>query len=96
MSGPVGIYSIVGEVTKESVILNLANLTALLSVNVGFLNIMPFPAFDGGRIFFLLIEKLRGKPFNPNIENMVNTVGFALLMILVLIVTVGDVGRLFG
>ena len=96
LSGPVGIYSIVGEVTKESVLLNLASLTALLSVNVGFLNIMPFPAFDGGRILFLIIEKLRGRPVNPKIENMVNTIGFALLMLLVVYVTIGDVGRLFG
>ena len=96
LSGPVGIYSVVGEVTKESVFLNLASLTALLSVNVGFLNIMPFPAFDGGRILFLLIEKLRGRPVNPKIENMVNTIGFALLMLLVIYVTIGDVGRLFG
>ena len=94
LSGPVGIYSVVGEVTKESVLLNIASLTALLSVNVGFLNIMPFPAFDGGRIFFLLIEKLRGKPVNPKIENAVNTAGFCLLMVLVVFVTWNDIIKL--
>lgn len=94
LSGPVGIYSVVGEVTKESALLNIVSLTALLSVNVGFLNIMPFPAFDGGRIVFLIIEKLRGKPVNPKIENTVNTVGFCLLMVLVLFVTWNDIIKL--
>ena len=94
LSGPVGIYSIVGEVTKESVLLNIANLTALLCVNVGFLNILPFPAFDGGRILFLLIEKIKGKPVDPKIENTVNTVGFCLLMVLVVFVTINDILRL--
>ena len=94
LAGPVGIYSVVGKVTKESPLLNILSLTALLSVNVGFLNIMPFPAFDGGRIVFLFIEKLRGKPVNPKIENTVNTVGFCLLMVLVLIVTWNDILRL--
>lgn len=96
LSGPVGIYSVVGSATKEYALLNIVSLIALLSVNVGFLNIMPFPAFDGGRIVFLIIEKLRGKPVNPKIENMVNTVGFMLLMILVLLVTIGDISKLFG
>lgn len=94
LSGPVGIYSVVGEVTKESALLNIISLTALLSVNVGFLNIMPFPAFDGGRIVFLIIEKLRGKPVNPKIENMVNTIGFCLLMVLVIFVTWNDILKL--
>ncbi len=95
LSGPVGIYSAVGEVSKEMALLNLTNLTALLCVNVGFLNILPFPAFDGGRVFLLLIEKLRGKPINPKIENTINTVGFALLMLLVVFVTINDIIRLF-
>ena len=94
LSGPVGIYSVVGQVTKESALLNIANLTALLCVNVGFLNILPFPAFDGGRIFFLLIEKIKGKPLNPKIENTVNTVGFCLLMILIVFITINDILKL--
>ncbi len=95
LSGPVGIYSIVGEATKESVLLPLASLTALLCVNVGFLNILPFPAFDGGRILFLIIEKIRRKPVPPKIENTVNTVGFCLLMVLILFITINDIIRLF-
>jgi len=94
LAGPVGIYSVVGKVTKTDPLLNILSLTALLSVNVGFLNIMPFPAFDGGRIVFLFIEKLRGKPVNPKIENTVNTVGFCILMVLVLVVTWNDILRL--
>lgn len=95
MSGPVGIYSVVGEATQDHVLLNLANLTALLCINVGFLNLIPFPAFDGGRILFLLIEKIKGKPVDPKIEATVNTVGFALLMVLILVITVNDIIKLF-
>lgn len=96
MSGPVGIYSIVGEATKTSVLLNLAILTALLCVNVGFINILPFPAFDGGRIFFLIIEKIKGSPVDPKIENAVNSVGFMLLLLLVLVITISDITKLIG
>ena len=96
LSGPVGIYSVVGEATQTAVLLNMVSLIALLSVNVGFLNILPFPAFDGGRIVFLIIEKLRGKPVKPEIENMVNTVGFMLLMLLIIVITISDISKLFG
>lgn len=95
LSGPVGIYSVVGEVAKENALVNLCSLTALLSVNVGFLNILPFPAFDGGRILFLIIEKIKGSPVSPKIENTVNTVGFALLMLLMVAVTFNDIIKLF-
>jgi regulator of sigma E protease len=96
LSGPVGIYSIVGTATQEYVLLNIISLIALLSVNVGFLNILPFPAFDGGRIVFLIIEKLRGKPVKPEIENAVNTVGFMFLMLLIILITFSDISKLFG
>ena len=68
LSGPVGIYSVVGE-AKSYGFLTLMQLTALLSVNVGFLNLIPFPAFDGGRIFLLLVEKIKGKPIKSETEN---------------------------
>jgi regulator of sigma E protease len=55
---------------------------------------LPFPAFDGGRILFLIIEKIRRKPINPKVENTVNAVGFGLLMVLILFVTINDVLRL--
>ena len=95
LAGPVGIYSVVDRITEHSVVLPLASLTALLCVNVGFLNILPFPAFDGGRILFLLIEKIRRKPVSPKVENTVNTIGFCLLMVLILFITVNDVIKLF-
>lgn len=93
LSGPVGIYSVVGE-AKTYGILTMMQLTALLSVNVGFLNLIPFPAFDGGRIFLLLIEKIRRKPLKAETENLINTVGFILIMILALYVTGHDIFRL--
>ena len=93
LSGPVGIYSIVGE-AKTYGFVTLMQLTALLSINVGFLNLLPFPAFDGGRIFLLLVEKIKGKPLNPEVENWINTIGFILIMLLALYVTGHDVLRL--
>ena len=93
LSGPVGIYSTVGE-AKEYGIATLIQLTALLSINIGFLNLIPFPAFDGGRIFLLLIEKIRGKPMKSETENMINTVGFILIIILALYVTGSDIFKL--
>lgn len=95
LSGPVGIYSIVGVAAKTNVLLNLSILTALLCINIGFLNLIPFPAFDGGRILFLIIEKIKGKPLNPKIEATVNAVGFGLLLLLVAVVTVFDIIKLF-
>ena len=70
-------------------------LVALLSVNVGFLNLLPIPAMDGGRIFLLLIELIKRKPVKPETENLVNTVGFILLLALMLLVTINDVVKLF-
>ena len=94
LSGPVGIYSIVGQMSKEG-IAALFYLTALLSINVAVINLLPFPAFDGGRILFLIIEKLRGKPVDPKIENTIHAIGFVLLMLLMVYVTFNDILKLF-
>lgn len=94
MSGPVGIFSLVGK-TAAFGFVSLLNLIALLSVNVGFLNLIPFPAFDGGRLVFLIIEKIKGSPVSPKIENTIHGIGFILLMILILIITFNDILRLF-
>lgn len=94
LSGPVGIYSIVGE-TASTGFVNILNLIALLSVNVGFLNLIPFPAFDGGRLLFLVIEKIKGSPVSPKIENAIHSVGFILLMLLLIYITFNDVINLF-
>lgn len=93
LSGPVGIYGIVGE-TAKSGLLNLVYLTAYLCINVGFVNLIPFPAFDGGRALFLIIEKIRKKPINSKIENTIHTIGFYLLMLLMILVTYNDIIRL--
>ena len=94
LSGPVGIYSVIGEAQKYGIV-NLFYLVALLSVNVGFINLIPLPAFDGGRIFFLIIEFFKGSPVDPKIENAIHTVGFVLLMILMVIITIQDIIKLF-
>lgn len=93
LSGPVGIYTVVDD-AKGYGILTLLQLTALLSVNVGFLNLIPFPAFDGGRIFLLLVEKIKGKPIKAETENLINTVGFILIMILAIYITGNDIFKL--
>lgn len=94
LSGPVGIYSIVGQQSKGG-IANLLYLTAFLSINVGFINLLPIPAFDGGHILFIIIEKIKGSPVNPDLENKIHTVFLMLLMLLMIVITLNDILRLF-
>ncbi len=94
ISGPVGIAVITGEVAQHGW-RHLLQFMALLSINLGVLNILPLPALDGGRLLFLIIERIRGRAVNRNIEAMIHNAGFALLLLLVLVVTYGDVVR-FG
>lgn len=94
LSGPIGIYNVVGEVSKTG-LLNVLYLIAYLCINVGFLNFLPFPAFDGGRILFLIIEKIKGSRVKPEIENLIHTIGFLFLIILMIIVSYNDIIRLF-
>ncbi len=94
LSGPVGIYGVVGESITVG-IQQVIYLIAFLSINLGFINILPFPAFDGGRILFLIIEKIKGSPVNANVENAFHTVGFILLMILMVYITLQDILKLF-
>ena len=93
LSGPVGIYTAVDQ-TKTGGASNLFYLLALLSLNVGFVNLIPFPAFDGGRILFLIIEKIKGKPVKAETENLIHTIGFFLLLALIVFVTINDIIRL--
>ena len=95
LAGPIGIYNIVGERVAMG-FADLLYLIAFLSINVGFINLLPFPALDGGRILFLIIEKIRKKPLEPKIENIIHTVGFALFMILMVLVTIQDVKNIFN
>jgi len=94
LAGPVGIIDMTGQVAQQG-IPSLLKWTAILSVNVGILNLIPIPALDGGRLLFLGIEALRGRPLDPHKEGVVHFVGFALLMLLVLVVTWNDIQRLF-
>lgn len=91
--GPVGIVNTAIQTTKLGAVYFL-QLLALLSLNLAVFNILPIPALDGGRLLFLLIEKIKGSPIKPYTENLVNGLGFAFLILLILTVTVKDVWTL--
>lgn len=90
LSGPVGIYNVVGDAANTGIV-PLIYLTAYISINVGFINFLPLPAFDGGRILFLIIEKIKGKPVNPRLENTIHSIGLFLLLALMVLVTYNDI-----
>ncbi len=92
--GPVGIFSITGQAAQMGFIY-LLQLTALLSVNLAIVNALPFPALDGGRLLFLIIEKIKGSPVSQTVEKAIHTAGFAFLILLMIVITVKDVARLF-
>ena len=94
LSGPVGIYK-----TTETVVTfglyNILYFAAMLSVNLGIMNLLPLPALDGGRLLFFAVEAVRGKPIDRQKEGMVHFVGILLLMILMVVVTWNDIQRFF-
>lgn len=94
LAGPVGIYQIIGESAKSGFLM-IVYLTALISINVGFVNLLPIPAFDGGRLLFLFIEKIKGSKVDPKIENAIHSVGFILLLIFAIFITYNDIIRIF-
>lgn len=99
LSGPVGTVAIVGESAAQSFqsrqnFQNLLMLMAFITINVGVFNLIPIPALDGGRLFFLLIELIIRKPLNRKYEGIVNTVGFILLLGFMALVTMGDIIKL--
>ena len=93
LSGPVGIYNVVGVVSKAG-FMSLLNLLALICINVGFINILPLPAFDGGHVLFIIIEKIKGSKVDPKVENTIHTIGFILLLILMVLVTYNDIVKI--
>ena len=93
LSGPVGIYSIIDSQSKQGLEAVLY-LVAYLSINVGVINLLPFPAFDGGRILFLIIEKLFKKPVSKKVENIIHSIGFMLIIGLLIYVTFNDIFKL--
>jgi len=93
LTGPVGIVGVVGDAAKFGFVY-LLSFTALISINLAVINLVPFPALDGGRLLFLLIEKIKGSRIKPEIANWVNTIGFGLLMLLMVIITYHDILKL--
>ncbi|NPC92608.1 RIP metalloprotease RseP [Bacillus sp. WMMC1349] len=94
LAGPVGIYDMTDQIAKTGLI-NLMKLAAFLSINLGIVNLLPIPALDGGRLLFLFIEAIRGKPINREKEAVVVFIGVAFLMLIMLVVTWNDIQRLF-
>lgn len=94
LTGPVGIVGVVGDAAKFGFIY-LLSFTALISINLAVINLVPFPALDGGRILFLIIEKIKGSRIKPKIANTVNAIGFGLLILLMVIITYHDIVKLF-
>lgn len=100
VSGPVGIYSLVGDIVRipdlKERILGVLNLAGLLSISLAFFNVLPIPALDGGRLFFILIEGVSGRKVNPKFEGYVHAIGMVILLTLLLLITFQDVSRVFG
>jgi len=101
MSGPVGIASMIGEVAEAGFaqsfmegINSILYIMALITFNLGIVNLLPLPALDGGRFVFLVIEAIRRKPINQKIEGIVHTVGLLLLFGLMIVITYQDIIRL--
>ncbi len=93
VAGPIGIAQITGEVARAG-FSPLLEFAAFLSINLAIVNILPLPALDGGRIAFVLIEKIRRKRVSPRVEGLVHMIGFAMLMALILLVTYQDIVRI--
>jgi len=94
IGGPIMIASIIGQAARVG-ILNVLNWTAIISINLGIINLLPFPALDGGRILFIVIEMIRGKAVDPRKESYVHMIGFAILMILMIFIIYNDLMRTF-
>lgn len=95
VGGPIRIAALTNQVTKLGLVY-VIQFAAFLSINLAFINIIPFPALDGGRVLFLLIEKIRGKRNNQKIEQIANTIGFALLIILIVFISAKDIKSLIS
>ena len=102
LSGPVGVVDAIGTTYEQSksegtvmLWMNMLNMAVLLSANLGVMNLLPFPALDGGRLVFLVVEAVRRKPINRQIEGMVHFAGLMLLMVLMVVVMYNDIVRIF-
>lgn len=95
VSGPVGIFAVTSEAAKVG-IFALINFVGVLSVNLAILNVLPFPALDGGRLLFIGIESVIGRKVIPKVEAAIHTVGMIILLLLILAITIHDVRRLIA
>jgi regulator of sigma E protease len=101
VAGPVGAASAIGQAASiglkqnfTAALNNILMMMMIITVNLGVVNLLPLPALDGGRLFFLIVEGIRRKPINPKYEGWVNAAGFALLMGLMVVITFSDILRL--
>ena len=92
--GPIGIANFAVKELEYGVIF-FVRLVALISINLGALNSIPFPALDGGRFLFIILEKIKGAPLKASFEKVVNSIGFAILLLLMILITARDVVKLF-
>ena len=93
LAGPIGMTQVVGQAASVGVS-SLLLLAAFITINVGIFNLLPIPALDGGRLLFLIVEAIRRKPIKPEYEGYVHMVGFALLILLMIVVVFHDIWRL--
>ncbi len=93
IAGPVGIFSIAGEAGNFGIVY-LLELLGIISLNLAVLNCIPFPALDGGRVLLVFIEKIKGSPVSLKSQKMINALGFAALLIIMVLVTIQDVSRI--
>ena len=94
LSGPLGVTETISDAVQTTNYKGLLLILAIITVNLGVFNLLPLPALDGGRIFFMVIELFRGKPINQKVEGIIHTVGMGLLMLLMVIVAYNDIVRL--
>lgn len=94
MSGPIGVAEVVGEAAKTNA-LSFVYIVTVLTINLGVFNLVPFPALDGGRLLFLVIEGIRRKPINKNVESYINFAGIVLLFGLMIFISFKDILKLF-
>lgn len=90
VAGPIGLFGMVADISQLGLVY-LINFTAIISINLAVLNLLPFPALDGGRLLFLAIEAIKGSRLNPKIANALNLAGFAMLLLLMAVVAVSDI-----
>lgn len=102
-SGPIGIASEIGKITNEGLkfsafvaVINIINIMAIITINLGIFNLLPLPALDGGRLVFLFVELITGKKINPKYEGLVHTIGFVLFILFMIWMSYSDILKLIG